>query len=289
MTKTKAVNVRLFGGLGNQFFQYFAGLELSNNSQLPLFLDFRWIESGYSHQGSDLRDFRFTKNFISHDKSTSLPLNFKAERLKTKLASKSRIMGEIFSINNPANPGFVELKPRQSGIELRGYYQSYKYYEKNLNSLGVHDFSLANESSVFQARKNELIKTPFIAVHVRGGDYLKKTNLYHKLDSNYYIEALAIFQSLYGKLNVCVFTDDIEYAKELLKEVKDVTYVNEVGLRASDSLVLMSLSEGLVIANSTFSYWSAILKTGKSIIAPKFWYANKYVDKNLYPSNWHII
>jgi hypothetical protein len=124
---------------------------------------------------------------------------------------------------------------------------------------------------------------------VRGGDYLKKANLYHKLDSSYYIEALNTLRGICGKLNVYVFSDDIEYAKELLKEVRDATYVDEVGLRASDSMVLMSLGEGIVIANSTFSYWSAMLNIGNKIIAPKFWYTNKNIDKNFYPTNWRII
>jgi hypothetical protein len=289
VTKRKAINVRLFGGLGNQFFQYFAGLELSNNSHLPLFLDFRWIESGYSHQGSDLRDFRFAKNFASHDKNTSSSLNFRTEKLKTKLASNSKLMGELFSINSPVNPGFVELKPRESGLELRGYYQSYKYYEKNFNSQPMEDFSLLHESDLFQARKSELTNAPFIAVHVRGGDYLKKQNLYHKLDSDYYIKAIDLLREVCGKFKVYVFSDDTEYAKDLLKEVRDASYVDEVGLRASDSMVLMSLGEGIVIGNSTFSYWSAVLNHGNNIIAPKFWYSNKHVDKYLYPSNWRVI
>ena len=52
-----------------------------------------------------------------------------------------------------------------------------------------------------------------------------------------------------------------------------------------DALALMSLIKaGAIIANSTFSWWAAILSDTPYVIYPKKWIAQKI--ENLFPSNW---
>ena len=289
MNNSKQVTVRLFGGLGNQLFQYFAGLDLSLKTSSQLKVDARWIEASYSQDESDIRDFRFLKDTPIITKSDSGEIDFRLERLKTKIAGKSQAGTKFFGLNVPNNPGFIEINYLNPGVELRGYYQSYKYFDTVYRTLGKQDWSLEIESRLFLNFKNQLDAAPFIAVHVRGGDYLKKTNIYHKLDATYYANALTRLKSELGEIRIFVFSDDTEYAKDILKNVPNLEFLDQEGMRASEAMILMSLAQGIVIANSTFSFWSAMINTGKLIVAPKYWFKDTEVDMNLYPPSWIIL
>ena len=70
-----------------------------------------------------------------------------------------------------------------------------------------------------------------------------------------------------------VFSDDMDYVKENIK-LEDAFYID--GNRGNDSwqdMFLMSSCNHNIIANSTFSWWSAFLNShdNKIVIAPKRW------------------
>lgn len=54
--------------------------------------------------------------------------------------------------------------------------------------------------------------------------------------------------------------------------------------------MLMSLCKHQIIANSSYSWWSAWLNQNpaKTIIAPKIWFIDKYKNENndIIPKNW---
>jgi hypothetical protein len=129
----------------------------------------------------------------------------------------------------------------------------------------------------------------FIAIHVRGADYLQNTHIYHQLTQKYYSNSLIEIKSRLKDIKVYVFSDDITFAKNLLKDYSELEFIDQTGLRASEAMTLMSLAKGIVIANSTFSYWAAMMNTKNQVVAPKFWYENRLVDKDLYPPRWTII
>ena len=283
------ITVRLFGGLGNQLFQYFAGLDLSLKSGLPLSIDSRWIEASYSQDGSDIRDFKFIDDAQDRNILNSGKLNYGLERVKTKIAMKSKIAEKFFAISSPSSTGFVELNGFETGVELRGYYQSHKYFENVFRNFGVNNWSLRNESNSFLKIKSLLSNTPFIALHVRGGDYLAKAHSYHTLESSYYLDSLKEIKHWLNHAAVYVFSDDAEHAQKVLKNIPGLKFIDQTGLRASEVILLMSVADGIIIANSTFSYWAAMINASNHIIAPKLWYANKLVDVDLYPSGWTIV
>lgn len=289
MNKSNDLKVRLFGGLGNQLFQYFAGLDLSLKNSSQLKVDARWIEAAYSQDESDIRDFRFLKDTPMITKAESGKIHFGLERVKTKIAGKSQVASKFFGLNVPIYPGFIEIVDLKPGVELRGYFQSYKYFENVKKNTEIHNWSLNNESQLFLETKRQLDSTPFIAIHVRGGDYLDKDNIYHKLDSTYYSESLRDFREKCSDNKVLVFSDDAEYAQSIFSSEVGFEFLNQNGLRASEAMILMSLAKGIITANSTFSYWAAMINAGNNIYAPKFWFANTKADGNLYPPHWKVI
>ena len=155
-SNAKPVRVRLFGGLGNQLFQYFAGLYLSKNLETSLEIDYRWIENKYSHDFSDLRDFKFTNEAKSITTQKNGRVNFLFERVKTKFILEFPIFNSITKIHALTAPGYVDMQSYLQGQELRGYYQSYKYFEDSVGNAGMHDWTLINESSKFLILKKYL-------------------------------------------------------------------------------------------------------------------------------------
>lgn len=133
-----------------------------------------------------------------------------------------------------------------------------------------------------------------IAVHVRGGDYINNSqNRYELCKQEYYDKALKCFEDKNPK--IYVFTDDIEYAMSILNNIKNVRVAGFVSHDVSESvkdMYMLSKSKKLILANSTFSFWSGYLDEikGAKIIAPQYAYYNgtKYVDFN-YRENWEII
>ena len=83
--------------------------------------------------------------------------------------------------------------------------------------------------------------------------------------------------------------DDAEYARSIFSSDIGFEFLNQKGLRASEAMILMSSAKGIITANSTFSYWAAMINAGNHIYAPKFWYTNTEADGNLYPPHWKIV
>ena len=289
MKNTSEISVRLFGGLGNQLFQYFAGLDLSIKSLSKLKIDTRWIDASYSQDNSDIRDFKLLGDKAIIIDRNSGELNFKIERLKTKISKKSQLAAKFWALHSPKTSGFVELAPVKPSIELRGFYQSCKYFDTVTRVLGKQDWNLEIESDLYLEIKSHLDTAPFIAIHVRGTDYLKKPNFYHRLDATYYTESLRRLECVLGKIRIIVFSDDIEYARRMLQNVSSLEFLDQNGLRASEAMLLMSFSKGLITANSTFSYWAAMINAGELITAPKYWYTDTVVDSTFYPPTWIIV
>jgi hypothetical protein len=51
----------------------------------------------------------------------------------------------------------------------------------------------------------------------------------------------------------------------------------------------MSDATGIVIANSTYSWWAAKLGRAKQVIAPEQWFRVGIAPRDLYPGNWQLV
>jgi hypothetical protein len=135
---------------------------------------------------------------------------------------------------------------------------------------------------------------PSIGIHVRRGDYAsnpKATATHGLLPPSYYHYAIRDLRTKYPKARVFAFSDDpIWVEKHILKNLENAECVSHnVGTESFRDILLMSKCEGLVVANSSFSWWAGWLNDlpNKTIIAPKQWFADSGLDDSkIVPEDW---
>lgn len=127
-----------------------------------------------------------------------------------------------------------------------------------------------------------------VAVHFRRTDYLVLSSLC--LSDTYYADAMKQFDSKITTF--LVFSDDIEKIRNLkIFENKDVVFM--AAHTSAIDMCLMSMCDGNIIANSSFSFWGAMLNKNdnKKVICPYYFVGDKaqdlcYMNGNWYPDNW---
>lgn len=191
-------------------------------------------------------------------------------------------------------------------VMLKGFFQSYKYFEHNFNKIK----EIMQWEQKLAEVKDELL--PFvqkktIAMHFRIGDYIG-LQAYHCIKGpEYYIHTLKILErdlekrgeniDDYTILFFCQQHDD-EYIAKYLKVIELATKKQYNFVRVPEELadwkqmMLMSLCQHFIIANSTFSWFGAYFSQNpdKLVYYPKKWFgpalANKHDTKDLCPKEW---
>jgi hypothetical protein len=278
------------GGLGNQLFQYAAGLSLAekHQTQLKINVDFKQADTsrtlGLSHFNIFIESA--TPEEIKHYSPTSIL--FKKILSYLPLALQKFYKERQFSYQ----PDFEKLGPN---VYLKGYWQSERYFStiatqvKDIFTLQPHFYS--NILPLIE----EIKQTESVSIHVRKGDYLLHpySDYYATLESAYYNNALAALQDNLPQLKLYVFTDDPKWVKENLALPILYTLISGVQTRSMyEDFQAMLSCKYHIIANSSFSWWTAWLsaREGKKVVAPKEWFKNGPSDTaDLIPKSWLIV
>lgn len=178
---------------------------------------------------------------------------------------------------------FEEFPKVAKNTKIKGYFQSEKYFYNFGDQIKLL-FSPDNETlSYIRERYSNLLEdNSTVSVHVRRGDYVKLTDVHGLLCMNYYEEAMLRFPNH----KFVMFSDDIEWCKENFRNCTFIEGESEV-----IDFYLMSFMKSNVIANSTFSWWSAWLNSNpdKIVIAPSKWFGPESIHLNtsdIIPKGW---
>ena len=109
MEQDKFISVRLFGGLGNQIFQYMAGKWIASERNLLLYVDTSWLQDGYTHSNSSISEFQFYKPDSEFGHKHKNLLHLYSDRLATIAARKIPIIARIGRINAPRSAGYEDF------------------------------------------------------------------------------------------------------------------------------------------------------------------------------------
>lgn len=280
---------RLRGGLGNQLFQYACGRALSLRNKDILKLD---IE-GYARAlagGTDtpreysLSHFSIQENIASVEEIYALKYPF-------GIISKGfRFMN--IKIFRKFNVGFdarlIENLSKKKSVYLDGFWQTEKYFEDCIDIIR-RDITLKSPMGAPAAEigacitKNRSQNIKNISLHVRRGDvriggignayFGICTPDYYKKAFDYIANEAKSMKISATQFHVFIFSDEPKWVEENIQIPYSFTTVSGRGIPDYEELVLMSVCDINIIANSTFSWWGAWLNTNKDklVISPSEW------------------
>jgi Glycosyl transferase family 11 len=269
------VFVSLYGGLGNQLFQYSAARALAHRHCAELVCNLDW--------------FRDDNNFI--------------ENTRWGYALAPFELPVVTQFNLSAIPPFFEEKDFtyqadfvnvQVPVWLNGYFQSYKYFEIYAELLREEIGTARRMDSSNQSLLEHIKNSNSVGLHVRRGDYLSNKNAakVHGICSlEYYKMAIAHLVNQIGELGeVFVFTDDPGWVKSSFDIGMSYILIHH---NPTDSahfdLWLMGACKHFITANSSLSWWGAWLgdKAQRVTIAPKQWFIAPSINtQDLIPPHW---
>lgn len=265
----------LFGGLGNQMFQYANARALALRNKTSLRIDRQFFNENYQRKAkSTLRNYELSVFNLEETAVRPMMTN-----LITPFLSLKTKRG--FDINIVFNPLFIYEKeqfkyqqlPHWKFLYLYGYWQSWRYFQKYEDVIRK-DFAFKNHLTGKNLDLLHKIKdTLSVSVHIRLGDYTTA----NVLQQVYYRNAIDIMKQKFPGATFFVFSDTPDLAKTYFNNLNFVMVVGNTGTESYIDMQLMSNCRHNIIANSSFSWWGAWLNTNpdKSVIAPSIWYNNR--------------
>ena len=277
------ITCNLMGGLGNQIFQIFATISYAIKSRNQFkFLDVEVLGGG----ASTLR-YTFWETFFSN--------------LKPFLIKELPPIHVIRENGFPYNElPLYEMMNRN--VMIHGYFQSYKYFQENFDIIKrIISLDKIKESLLTKLNLNDsFILENNISMHFRIGDYKKIQHVHPLATYKYYESALNHIRfstSSEEKYRILYFCEDVDIddvlitIKKLEKKFSDYEFIRGDNKLADwEQMLLMSCCHHNIIANSSFSWWSAYFNSYKDKIVcyPSVWFGTSTnIDtKDLCPVEW---
>lgn len=307
-----SIDVLMYGGLGNQIFQYLAGRFISNELDCDS-IKFSYVGSEYpaikklincaeikNMPGLKLKENSYKKNkiisksrFIVNKLDQYLQYKFGISLLSNNLILKEIMSPKINydlmeSINHSKN--ILIRNKKKFVIKMDGFWQDPMQYKDKLEFL----------SNEFSARllpfhnTNTFTANSYITIHARRGDYINNPDNAKEYFSNYSLinfimASLSIIPSDLDDYPVLLITDDIEWFQKFSLD-RLSNFKREINICEGNEISHWNLINNArlnIISNSTFSFTAALLNkkniNEKLRIIMPFWYNNK---KNMLEKGW---
>jgi hypothetical protein len=205
------------------------------------------------------------------------------------------------------NEKFFEECP--DNVNISGFFQSEKWFKHIENEI-KNDFTFKDYILNPCLKMLDTFDIKPIFLHVRRNDYLKRSDYHYNLTLDYFEKALSFFDD---DIPVLIFSDDIDWCKnqtifnsdrfnfsETEETLPSNSFIIDQGyekgaLIPQFDLCLMTLCDGGIISNSSFSWWGAWLQNSRSrsIICPNKnkWAGpkNKVDYSDIIPYNWEVV
>jgi hypothetical protein len=293
--------MKVCGGLGNQLFQYAAGLALARRHQARLIIDASFYRTK-SHRSFQLNQLELDYELQGDEKSVQAYSSTPTGEFVgggTNCNDEPRQHTDIcFSERSFCfDERFITITPP---AVLQGYYQSERYFADLRNELRTQIRLRAQPCARFYEALNaiESSKAP-VAMHVRRGDLITTTGdhpVHGCLAWPYYSKALPIISRLIeNDHDLFIFGDDLAALGEIRAKIAQSIIVSQSDLSAAEDVILMKKCRHFITANSTFSWWGAWLGEApdKIVISPRQWFSPSGLRQNnvcdLIPEGWLLI
>lgn len=272
--------VRISGGLGNQMFQYaFArALQIRGNR---IYMHWHPHHSKSEHNGFELDRVFQTQLSDRIPLVSQSPLK-RGQALWQRKTARKR---EVHELQFQAH--FLET---QTGY-LDGYWQSEQYFESISDKICADfEFKPLKGPKNFELQQ-QLTQRESCSIHIRKGDYVGHPELGSICDQAYYNNALNELDARHPHCLLVVFSDDIEFSKDLLKGRENIHFCDwNHGDDSWMDMTLMGRCTHHIIANSSFSWWGAWLTKSVGLtLAPKVWSSKFKHQTEVCHNNWLLV
>lgn len=266
------LEVKVFGGLGNQIFQYafYEYLKINNND---VFMNINDFKIHHHHQGFELkRVFNIKGQYKNDDSPNSIKMNSLIIRSIQKLLN-CRI-SRITEYYENKEVSFVPCRKFNWDVFFIGYWQDIRYIDAVEDTLKkqLHFVEITDKSNTnfLERIKNKTT----VSVHIRRGDYLKNNKLLGICDEDYYNGAIAYMKVKLSDPCFVFFSDDIPWCREQYKDCNAIFVDWNTSENSFRDMQIMSLCSHNIMANSTFSWWASWLNKNhdRIVVMPSMWF-----------------
>ncbi len=273
--KEQLILVRIWGGLGNQLFQYaYARALKENGADVKLDLKKAYANAfpqnrKYTQRHNSIQNFNISIGSIDVEKYGKYQY-IQRNNLKNKIIYKLANHG-LWKYKYCEQNGYFYDKKYENirgKCYVKGWFQAENYFKHIRNEL-LKELTPKKKIKISDELRQAFENSESVAVHVRRGDYVK---MQQDLSVSYYIRAMKYIENYYQNPQFLFFSDDIEWVKKHIKTDRKCFYVSgDMHLQDYEELFIMSKCKSIIISNSTFSWWGAWLNQNpeKKIIAPK--------------------
>ncbi len=248
---------RMVGGLGNQLFQTAACLKYRNKGEKVII---SFLGDIHIPKRTNCLDSIFVRpNWLYFDSSRDLNV---ATQLIAKTSAYLRFGSYLpFISKNDRNFNGKDSKYFSKKILFLDGYFNQKWTYLTLKEV----FSQLKLREVELNKKYLPICKNDVVIHIRGGDFLKISNLnICKID--YYKKSIKYALSK-GHKSFKIISEDKKYGKAILKELKKYFIDLKISILNSNSIKndfnIIRSSSFAILSNSTFSWWASFLSTKK--------------------------
>jgi hypothetical protein len=274
------ISVDIEGGLGNQLFQLMTLIAYSKKYNTPFIIEKKLHSPSCTYRNV------YWNNFLNKLERylVNTPIHFQIYK------EKSFEYNELPEISNNTN------------LILSGNFQSYKYFDFFKKDI-IIDIDFETKRLEVKNKVNDVNPSEMISMHFRIGDiitvYGNNSNI---LTLEYYINAINYIknQERCDNFKILYFCEeeDIDFVKNvyiypLINIFPNIIFTQTIiKLEDWEQLILMSLCKHHIIANSTFSWWSAYFADNgdyKIICYPDNWFHSSIINEDtidLFPNNW---
>jgi len=266
--------VTLYGGLGNQMFQYAVAKSLALKCNQSLAIDISRFEDYKLHNYS-LYHFNIKAKIYKEP-------NWYFKKFQSLFFKKISYIEKDFGFDEKV------LNLKADYIYLDGYFQTENYFIDYENEIRDDFRLISNIKNETKEILNSIKSINSVTIHIRRGDYLNNPKHYIETEE-YYKNAIELIEKKVENPVFVIFSDDMDWVKNNFHLKYKTIYVDFNNAFSNfEDLHLMSNCKHNIITNSSFSWWGAWLNenNNKIVIAPKKWYNDNSNSKDVVPSTW---
>lgn len=204
--------------------------------------------------GNQMFQYIFAQHYANQRNSTLHTPEWDGEKIFN--LSCQRIDRELKRTEKDSIPA------HEDNIDLYGYFQKEDHVRCWWETIDPHNLFKFKDEIINNWK--EPIDEPYVAIHLRRGDYNYLPN-FPVIDYSFYEQYL---RAIKCDLPIVIVTDENPHKNEY--------YEKEIGLDWLNDFMILRNARVLLTANSSFSYWAGFLSVYNTVYTPVCVNANEY-------------